>query len=84
MSVTLAAAIISLLLAAVGFHSHKDSVQWQFAGERKGSNSEEKSTTLSDSVLNSTASFEGCSAATAHDFISLNRVQTIQEGMHAG
>lgn len=42
MSVTLAVAIISLLLAAVGFHSHKDSVQWQFAGERKESKSEEK------------------------------------------
>lgn len=34
MSVTLAAAIISLLPAAVGFHSHKDNVQWHFGGKK--------------------------------------------------
>ena len=35
MCVTLAAAIISLLPAAVGFHTHKDNVQWHYGGEKK-------------------------------------------------
>lgn len=50
MSVTLAVAIISLLLAAVGFHSHKDNVQWHFGG-KKGEKIVEKATMMSDSVV---------------------------------
>lgn len=34
MSVTLAVAIISLLPAAVSFHSHKDNVQWHLSRKK--------------------------------------------------
>lgn len=50
MFVILAVAIISLLLASVGFHSHKDNVQWLFAG-KKGKETVEESTVVSDSVV---------------------------------
>lgn len=50
MSVTLAAAIISLLPAAVGFCSHKDNVQWHFA-EKKREETVETSSMVSDSVV---------------------------------
>lgn len=55
MSVTLAAAIISLLPAAVGSHSRKDNIQRHFTGERDGKQwwVKNKSTVGSDSVVKS-------------------------------
>ncbi len=53
MSVTLAVAIISLLPAAVGFHSHKDNVQWHFGGKKGKAIVGKKSTVVSDSIVNS-------------------------------
>lgn len=79
MSVTLAAAIISLLPAAVGFHSHKDNVQWHFGGKKRESNGRENPLWLVLAVLNSTVGFEACSSATVHALFSLILVQNIQE-----
>lgn len=50
MSVTLAAAIISLLPAAVGFHSRKDNIQRHFAGKKRQC-WVKTFTTVSDSVV---------------------------------
>ena len=60
MSVTLAVAIISLLPAAVSFHSHEDNVQWHFGEREKGeSNGREKPTVVSDSIVKSNSGFWG-------------------------
>lgn len=51
MSVTLAVAIISLLPAAVSFHSHKDNVQWYFGGKKGTAMVGGEATVVSDSVV---------------------------------